>query len=358
MSHIFNMSNYCSLCSSSSNIKKYCSRFVGSLEEDALYYCNECYDKVKDDDERLIKFSIQNGENIVNIVKQEYIKDFVNPVSSNPVINPMNIHKIVSEVIDGVNEDFVLINLKEYNNFMVHIICSNKKLLDDEILKKKKEQQERQEAVERRKIEAINEREQREEEKRRKTEEKINLEMKINRYNNEKLKREKEEMKDFYGDIFKENPASIIKKCGFCKELKVYPFHFKDENHKSYLKEYMEDGKRMKSNCCFDCHNELEQRKQEKKINYTYNCHICNSSFMAFSKDIIQHHYSSIKHLRNENKIKGKIDLSLLNVKELNKICSKTLNEDGLYRINNYSKMKKNDLLEKMNAIYDLLVFN
>ena len=39
------------------------------------------------------------------------------------------------------------------------------------------------------------------------------------------------------------------------------------------------------------------------------------------------------------------------------KICSNTVNEQGMYRINNYTKTKKIELVEKMNAIYDLLVF-
>ena len=55
-------------------------------------------------------------------------------------------------------------------------------------------------------------------------------------------------------------------------------------------------------------------------------------------------------------------------VKELQHICSKSINDDGTYRINNYTKgtyrinnytkMKKAELIEKMNAIYDLLTLD
>ena len=78
-------------------------------------------------------------------------------------------------------------------------------------------------------------------------------------------------------------------------------------------------------------------------------------------------HLNSTKHKKNKqaleetkegNTVQRKKDLSLLSVKELMKICSKTIKEDGTYRINNYTRIKKAELLEKMNTIYDLLVFN
>ena len=50
--------------------------------------------------------------------------------------------------------------------------------------------------------------------------------------------------------------------------------------------------------------------------------------------------------------------LELLSIKELQSICSKSLNDDGTYRINNFTRLKKVELLEKMNAIYDLLKFD
>ena len=47
----------------------------------------------------------------------------------------------------------------------------------------------------------------------------------------------------------------------------------------------------------------------------------------------------------------NKKDLSLLSVKELQKICSKTLNDDGTYRINNYTRSKKSELIAKYPSI-------
>jgi len=53
---------------------------------------------------------------------------------------------------------------------------------------------------------------------------------------------------------------------------------------------------------------------------------------------------------------KPKIDLSKFNIRQLQNICSKSLDENGTYRINNYTRLSKKELLEKMNENYDFLV--
>ena len=74
---------------------------------------------------------------------------------------------------------------------------------------------------------------------------------------------------------------------------------------------------------------------------------------------MITSHLNSIKHKKNKAIYEGKTcELSLLSVKELQNICSKSLNENGFYRINNYTRMKKDELIKKMNDIKDLLVFD
>ena len=50
--------------------------------------------------------------------------------------------------------------------------------------------------------------------------------------------------------------------------------------------------------------------------------------------------------------------LEFLPVKELQKICSNLIDDDETYRINNYTKIKKAELIEKMNSIYDMLKFD
>ena len=54
-----------------------------------------------------------------------------------------------------------MIEFEEYNNYMLHIACSNKKLIDDEELNRKREKQQKQEETELKRINTINEREER-----------------------------------------------------------------------------------------------------------------------------------------------------------------------------------------------------
>lgn len=352
------MSIRCSYCSLLGNHKKFYSKFIGSIDDEAPYYCDDCYNKHLEHEELLVKFAIKNGENIADIVKQEKIIDFINPASSNVLIKPMNIYKIVTEVIEGSHRQFVMIDMEEYNNYMMVVACSNKKLIDDEKIKRKKEIQQKQESVEKRKIEAIHEKEKRDIEKELKVNKKIELEIKINRHNNEKIKQEKEEIKEQYKEVFKQKPESIIKKCDFCKLYRVFPYHYKDENNKSFFRPYTKDKRQEKAICCVDCFEEYENKKEDKKLNFTSYCNICNSSFIAYTNELYVKHLKSTKHKKNESKLKGNINLSLMNVKELNKICSRTIDEKGLYRINNYSKIKKEELIQKMNDIYDLLIFD
>ena len=149
-----NMPNCCH-CYSDKDIKKFYSKFIGSLDEEAEFYCYECYNKVASDEDELIKFSISNGTNISTIIKDKYIIDYIDPTSSTNLFKPMNIHKIVSEVIDGVKRDFVMIDFEEYNNYMLHIAYSNKKLIDDETINKKREQQQKKDEVELKRINDI-----------------------------------------------------------------------------------------------------------------------------------------------------------------------------------------------------------
>jgi hypothetical protein len=78
---------------------------------------------------------------------------------------------------------------------------------------------------------------------------------------------------------------------------------------------------------------------------------------IAYTDDKYISHLKSKIHIKNENKLKGNIDLSLYTIKELHQISSKTLDENQMYRINNYTRLKKTELIKQMNAIYDLLVF-
>ena len=353
----------CCNCYSDNDVKKFYSKIIGSLDTDAEYYCNICYNKVKEDEEELIKFSVSNGTNISSIVKDKYIIDYIDPTSSTNIIKPMNIHKIVSEIIDGVKRDFVMIDHQEYNNYMLHIAYSNKKLIDDEIINKKREQQQKQEEIELNRINIIKEKERREQEKQEQYKASIDKEIQINKFHNEKVKKLKEELRDEYKEVFDTYEDAKIQKCDFCKEYRVYPIHYKDENDKTYQREFTREKQKCKSICCMDCFQNAEQKKEDYKLKNTEHCLICNCNYVAFNDNMVFEHLNSTKHKKNKAALEGKKegtkkDLSLLSVKELYKICSKTLNEDGTYRINNYTRSKKLELIGKMNAIYDMLKFD
>ena len=355
------MSKCCS-CYCDKDVKKFYSKFIGSSDTEANFYCNICYDRVKEDEEELIKFSISNGTNISTIIKEKYIIDYINPISSTNHIKPMNIHKIVSEIVDGIKKDFVMIEFEEYNNYMLHIAYSNKKFVDDETIKKKREQQQKQEEVELNRINMIKEKERREQEREEQYNTSIEKEIKINKFYNEKVKKIKEELQEEYKEVFKQHKDAKIQKCDFCNKYLIYPIHYKNENNEVYKREYTKDKKKFKSICCMDCNHEAEQRKEDYKSKNTEHCLICNCSYIALSDNMITAHLNSIKHKKNKVALEGeeetKKDLSLLTVKELQLICSKSINEDRTSRINNYTRLPKKELLNKMNAIYDLLIFN
>ena len=190
------------------------------MDCEAQYYCNDCNNKVKADEEELIKFSISKGTNISTIIKNEYIIDYVNPTSTTIFFKPMNIYKVVSEIIDGVKKDFVMIEFEEYNNYMLHIACSNKKLIDDEELNRKREKQLKQEETELKRINTINEHEERFKRREEKYKQSIEKEIQINRFHNEKIKKIKEDLKVEYKAVFDDNKDAKIQNAHFVKIIK------------------------------------------------------------------------------------------------------------------------------------------
>lgn len=273
----------------------------------------------------------------------------------------MNVYKTVIEVVDGVEKEFVMIELNEYNNYMLLTNPLYERMAAKE--KKAIEREQKQEDIERRRIEKIEERDRREKEEEIAYQNSIKTQIMMNKHHNDKIKKIKEDLLEDYKEVFKSNKAAKIQKCDFCENYLVYPIHFLDENNNKYLREYTEDKKKCKSPCCMDCFHAAEQKKEDRKIEHTEYCHICQSSYIALTDNAITMHFNSTKHKKNENKknsIKNgsKLKLELLPVKELQTICSKSINDDGTYRISNYTRMKKAELIEKMNAIYDTLKFD
>lgn len=344
----------CDRCHCLNNVKKYISKCYGDYDE--YYYCPDCCEKQLDLDEKLIKMSIELHTNINKVVKQEFINEYVSPVSPNCLFNVIHIIDTIYEY-KGVKGEYVVVPLSDINSLMKSITSINKKLPTDDYFKKIREQENRKEEVERRRIEKIEEKVNRTEERVKKTEIKIQQEIQRNRHHNNLVKTKKEEAKQEHSHILKINPEYKIKDCDFCKEYFVFPYHFKNgETGEFYQKTYFRNKEKCHSICCENCFFKDKANKENEIEKNTEHCDICKCSYISYGNERFNTHMRSLKHKKNEMKIKGITDFNLLSLKELQNICSKSLNKNGTYLINNYTKMKKKELVEKMNAIKDQLI--
>jgi hypothetical protein len=109
-----------------------------------------------------------------------------------------------------------------------------------------------------------------------------------------------------------------------------------------------------------DCYFKTKDKKEDYIRDHTETCPICNTTYMIRCHNDKDRHLSTTKCLRaQEYKYdKQKKEILLMSVKDLHAICKRTVNDDGTNRITNYTKMKKDELLQKMMAIYDLLVLS
>ena len=121
------MSKCCNCYIDKPDLKRYNSKFLGTDESNALLYCDYCYVKIEKDEDQLIKMSVENGDNLSTLIKQEYSKNYIDPTSSKCLIQLMKIHETINEY-KGIKEDFVVIELEEYRRYMTFIACSNKKI--------------------------------------------------------------------------------------------------------------------------------------------------------------------------------------------------------------------------------------
>jgi hypothetical protein len=60
-----------------------------------------------------------------------------------------------------------------------------------------------------------------------------------------------------------------------------------------------------------DCFQTAEQKKEERKLDHTEYCHICQSSFIALTDNAITMHFNSTKH--KKMKLKRIILIMVLN---------------------------------------------
>ena len=342
-------------CYSRIDVKTFYSHLLYA-DEDGYDYCSSCYKIEKNTEDILIKAELSKGTNISKVIQEKYIPEYINPKSSG--INPLNVLETGGKIINGIYQEYVLINANDYNNFMIKFVCSNRKIVSDEFLTKKREQQERQAEVETARVNGILEKERREKEAEVERIRKIKRQEELNKSNNEKLRKQREEFREENKEKLA-YPGAKEQKCEFCKTYKVFPFDFRNENDEPFRKVFYRQKDKCKSICCIDCFYETEQKKEDYKLNHTHCCPICKTMYIVRCEADEERHLNTAKCLAaKEEYYKVKKTLSLLTLKDLQAICKKTLNDDGTYRISNYTRMTKKVLIEKMNEIYDLLVFS
>ena len=91
------MSKCCNCYIDKPHLKRYNSKFLGADESHISLYCDFCHVKMEKDEDQLIKMSIENGDNLSSLIKQENIKDYIAPTSSKCLIQLMKIDKTINE---------------------------------------------------------------------------------------------------------------------------------------------------------------------------------------------------------------------------------------------------------------------
>ena len=126
----------------------------------------------------------------------------------------MNVFKTVIDVVDGVEKEFVMIELNEYNHYMNLTNPLYEKIAAKE--KKIIEKEQKQEDIERKRIEKIEERDRREKEQEINYQNSIKTQIMINKHHNDKIKKIKEDLLEDYKEVFNTYKNAKIQKCYFC----------------------------------------------------------------------------------------------------------------------------------------------
>lgn len=267
----------------------------------------------------------------------------------------MNVLKTM--IIDDI--ECVVIRLKDYNDFMFSNYAEFQKIHTN--IDKMKKKEEKQEEVESRRIAQIMLKDERDRMKEDDKNKRIEMAEMRNKFNNDRLKKEKEDIATQYKEYIDTNPDAVIRKCRFCKNYRVFPLHFFDEDGNRFHKSYLKDKIYHKASCCSVCYDEMQVKKEEKKTECSMFCKICETSYIAYTDDYIRRHNNSTKHKKNKHldDVKNKkkpLNFELFTSKELQTICSKSFTDDNTtYLIPNYTRIKKIELMKRMYDVYDKL---
>ena len=110
-----------------------------------------------------------------------------------------------------------------------------------------------------------------------------------------------------------------------------------------------------------DCFHKAEEKKLELAEKRREFCPTCNCYFNCITDELVAKHLRSKKHIQNQQYLKQDDKLHKLStkpIKKLQAICNTSLNTSGTHLIPNFTRMKKAELIEKMNDNYSLLAFD
>lgn len=348
-----NSFNKCSkdCCFNTTPLKRFNSKLI-SVDEEGNFYCQECYQSLFNDEETLIKMTIDNYNHYLNnkdfyknigapfrldeIIKYKYLNQYITPQI------PINDEKIFK---DG--KTFLLIEEDAY--LSLEILLWKKHLTFEKLISERKQKLDKQtpkKSNEEEKEENLRLAEERKKEK--KEEILINQQIRKNRRNNEYAKQRREQKLEEYKshklpDDCKEKK---IMNCDYCKGDCCFPFEF------SISRIQPERIKAFKGIICDGCIIEKEDEKKSK----IEEC-ACGAKFYNFSQYHEKQHYNTKKHkdwnnLVNRRSVAHSPPFTIYNLKQLKKICALNTDENGNLIIQDYYKMKKAELLTKLIDLY------
>ena len=217
---------------------------------------------------------------------------------------------------------------------------------------------------------ALREKEQLLEEKRKKDlyDNKIKLEIaetkRLNKQRMDKKNSEIEAIEKGYNVTFEgrlssvEQPDEILKKyngglltcliCSHCSVMKAYP--------NGYLDTYgrLNENRINDKDVCTECLMEKSQNIIENRLCNMIKCK-CGIKYYGATHEATQKHEKSEKHLKaleRNRRINGKIYSAI----QLRKICNFNLNEDRTLKIVGASRMKKEEIIDKLLKIENLVI--
>lgn len=327
---------------------KFKSKLIGN---DGYYYCNQCSLNKEKEEDLFIQLSINNYNyylknkdkklyedksniplRLDNIVKYKYLSNYIN-------------HQIPKheETIIKDNKTYVLIEENDFKE--LEILLWLKHIKFENLIEKKQEKITKQTST------GLNEDEKEkllkeEEERKRRLKELVHQE-KIDRDKKEReiliqMKQEKiEQFKDVPLPAKYKEEDKKIKKCDYCKGHRCFPFEFMiSEQEEKRRKSY-------RGIICDYCVEKKEYEKEQKTI-------VCDCGGIYF--DTPSHskkHFDSKKHndwwkICRTTNWKNEKEYYKYKLNDLRKLCAKNTEANGKIIIDDYYKLKKEDLLKEI----------